>query len=205
MARFDDLVIEHVPIPEGMESPWTSVRDTSRSSKQLLWALGSLEEAYTTPDTDGSIQLEIDAYQCCGGTMTFYERYRIHPASDTAELLDRIAFTNELDKPLTLLKVARPITPTASMKLYLRTNKKIDENSLLDDFEVRAWTTGISLVPNTTAWIVATQEHWGRERETWALVIGYPELTPDVQRMFISDNSDAPGMIAGWVKIGERK
>lgn len=205
MTKYNDLVVEHVPNPEGMESPWTSVRDTVRGSKQLLEALGSLEEAYTTPDADGSIQLEVNALECCGGTMSFYERYRIHPASDTAELLDRIAFMNELDKPLTLRKVARPITTSASMKMYLRADKRIDENTLLDEHEVRAWTAGVSLIPNTTAWIVATQEHWGQVLETWALVIGYPQLTPDVRRMFNSDNTDAPGMMAGWVKIGEQR
>ncbi|RPI66171.1 MAG: hypothetical protein EHM43_11775 [Ignavibacteriae bacterium] len=200
MNRYGDIVIDYVTDPEIIgESPFVIVRDSSRGGKELLSTAGYLEYECISTDADGSIELTIDRRECCAGTKTEYLRYRIESQSDTAQLLDRVLIMYELQKPLWLLKTAKDMKATSAARIYLDIARRLGSETELSDNELRAWTTGVSLVPDSKALVVATEHSPRDTSDTWALVIGYPVLTADVVKML----SGEPGMIAGWVRVAD--
>lgn len=180
------------------ESPWVVVRDTQQPGVDIFEAFGNLKGAYTSPTDAGAIEIALRAFECCAGTKAFYERYLIHPGTRSVRLLERVMFMYELESPRQLLKVARSFTVGAQAKLVMSTTGAPLDAELLSEIEHRVWTDGVALVPGSTAWIVALDE---RVNTTWAFVVGKPVVTPDVKKMFVSDNSSEPGMVAGWMKI----
>ncbi|MBS1561009.1 MAG: hypothetical protein JSS89_05350 [Bacteroidetes bacterium] len=183
------------------ESPWMTVRDTERKNADVLKVFGILDTCTESASFDGSISIALFAYECCAGTKSYYECYRIDREATQAHLVWRTLFMYGLEQPRALLVVADSITTTSSMRLFLNTDRNVPDAADYDDREREVWKHGIALVPKSTAWIVATKE---TDDGTWAFVIGRPVLTPDVRALFKSDNSKMPGTVAGWMKVGNR-
>lgn len=146
---------------------------------------------------DESVTINVLAQECCGGNKMFAEMYRIDGDTGRARIVARTLFMNALERPRRLLKVARQITTTASMRLMLHTDNGTLRAHDPDD-DIRMWRQGLALVPNTTAWIVATKH---TRSVMWAFVVCRPVLTPDVRHLFRGSNSSEPGRVAGWVHM----
>ncbi len=185
----------------GSESPWITVRDTKRKNADLLKAFGILDTCTESASFDGSISISLFAYECCAGTKSYYECYRIDRETTQARLVWRTLFMYGLEEPRALLVVADSIATTSSMRLFLNTDRSVPDAADYDDRERAVWKQGIALIPKTMAWIAATKE---TNNGTWAFVIGRPVLTPDVRALFNSDNSKMPGTVAGWMRVTNR-
>lgn len=183
------------------ESPWITVRDTKRKNANVLKVFGILDTCTESASFDGSISISLFAVECCAGTKSYYEWYRIDREANQASLVWRTLFMVGLDEPRELLAVADSIATTSSMRLFLNTNRTVPDAPDHDDRERAVWKHGIPLVPKTTAWILATKE---TNDGTWAFVIGRPVLTTDVRALFKSDNSKMPGTVAGWMRVDNR-
>ncbi|MBK7578390.1 MAG: hypothetical protein IPI24_13335 [Ignavibacteria bacterium] len=183
------------------ESPWVTVRDTQHNNAELLHAFGILGEVAESGNFDGSISIAMFASECCAGTKSYFEWYRINPEAKQASLVSRTLFMYGLESPHSLHRVADSITTSSTMRLFLNTHDTKPNSDDYADDELRAWKHGIALAPNTKAWIVATKE---TDEDTWAFVIGRPVLTPEVRKIFESDNSNEVGTVAGWMKIDIR-
>lgn len=183
------------------ESPWVTVRDTHHNNAELLHAFGILGEVAESGNFDGSISIAMFASECCAGTKSYFEWYRINPEAKQPSLVSRTLFMYGLEAPHSLHRVADSITTTSTMRLFLNTHGTKPNSDEYADYELHAWKHGIALVPNTKAWIVATTE---TEEDTWAFVIGRPVLTPEVRKIFESDNSNEVGTVAGWMMVDIR-
>ncbi|MBK6420313.1 MAG: hypothetical protein IPF79_14135 [Ignavibacteria bacterium] len=183
------------------ESPWVTVRDTQHNNAELLHAFGILGEVAESGNFDGSISIAMFASECCAGTKSYFEWYRINPDAKQPSLVLRTLFMDDLEAPHSLHRVADSITTTSTMLLFLNTLGTEPNNEDFADHELREWKHGIALAPNTKAWIVATKE---TDEDTWAFVIGRPVLTPGVRKIFKSDNSNEVGTVAGWMKVDIR-
>lgn len=184
----------------GSESPSITVRDTERKNTEVLKVFGILDTCTESASFDGSISVLLYAFECCAGTKSYAEWYRIDVDATKARLVWRTLFMAGLEEPRSLQKVADSIITTSSSRLFLNTQRTVPDAADYRDRERDVWKRGVALQPKTTAWIVSTNE---TDDGTWAFVIGRPVLTPDVRALFDSDNSKMPGTVAGWMKVGK--